>query len=145
MKLQEFNSKDEIKNASQSISNSQLENVVKLATVNFSEAIESGAINMLLQLLNWPDAFVFPILDIARLVVLHKNVNDVICTEELINLIKRHLSIDSLKSNQMLAYRVLANMFYHQTGEKLGLQQKNEFMESIKNTCSQANKNTQVC
>lgn len=144
-KLLEFNSKAEIKNElKQSISNDNLESVAKLATLNFSEAIASGAIDTLAQLLKWPDAFLFPILDIARLAVLYKNVNDKICTEELMNLVKRHLKNDSLKSNQMLTYRLLANMFSHEAGEKLGLQYKDELIESIIKTCPQGNKNNQV-
>lgn len=144
-KLLEFNSSDEIKNKlKQSMTNDKLECVVKLATVNFSEAIAAGGVDTLAQLLKWPDAFLFPILDIARLAVLHKNVNEKICTEELMNLIQRHLKNDSLKSNQMLTYRLLANMFYHEMGEKLGLLYKEALIESIVKTCSQGNKNNQV-
>lgn len=48
------------------------------------DAIEAGAITVMRSLLNWPDDIVFPVLDIARLAVLHKNVNEKFCTEEVL-------------------------------------------------------------
>lgn len=44
----------------------------------------------------------------------------------------------------MLTYRLLANMFCHEAGEKLGLQYKDELIESIIKMCPQGNKNNQV-
>lgn len=122
----------------------QLGAVVKLANNYFYDAIENGAIGLLLQLLNWPDALLLPILDIARLAVLHKDVNDRICTEEVVSLVRRHLTKESHEPNQMLTYRLLANMFYHEAGEKLGLQHRDELIQCIKNTCVRAKTNTQV-
>ena len=117
---------------------------MKLAENQNREAVDSGAIDTLISLLNWPDSIVFPVLDIARLAVLQKNVNDKFCTEENLNIIKRHLKKEAIASNQMLTFRLLANQFCHENGEKFCLQHKNDILKSIMNLPSLGNKNNQV-
>ena len=141
-KLKEFNSKQEA--GLQNILESKLESVVKLATNQCQEAINAGAINDLVSLLSWPDTVVFPILDVARLAVLQKNVNDKLCTDDLLNLLRRHLTKGAVAANQMLTFRLLANMFNHKAGEELSLCHKNELLKAVLDLPSLGNKNNQV-
>jgi phospholipase A-2-activating protein len=141
-KLKEFNLKQ--KNENQSVLDESLESVVKLATIQNEEIIDSGTINTFISLLHWPDSIVFPVLDIARLAVLQANVNDKLCTDEFFELLKQHLRKDAMAANQMLTFRLLANMFLHETGEKLCLRYKNDLLKFILHLTSPLNKNTQV-
>lgn len=109
-----------------------------------SEQLRNSAINILKNLLDWPDNAVFPVLDIARLTVLHKEVNDLLCTEELLRVIRRHLKSDAFSSNQMLTFRLIANMFQHEKGEKLCLDHRDEILEFLLDLRSFGNKNNQV-
>lgn len=104
-----------------------------------------SAISALKSLLEWPNDIVFPALDIARLIVLHKEVNDQLCTEELLPVIQRHIKSDATPSNQMLTFRLIANMFQHETGEKFCYDHKDEILKSLLDLQSLGNKNNQVC
>ncbi|XP_001606082.1 phospholipase A-2-activating protein isoform X4 [Nasonia vitripennis] len=141
-KLKEFNSKQQA--GVQSLPEGKIESVVKLATNQNQESVQAGSISLLSSLLSWPDPVVFPVLDIARLAVLQKNVNDQFCTEDLLHLVKRHLKTDAVVSNQMLTFRLLANMFCHEKGEKLGLQHRTDMLKAILDLPSLGNKNNQV-
>lgn len=99
---------------------------------------------MLKSLLDWPNDTVFPALDIARLAVLHKAVNDQLCTEELLPVIQRHIESNASPSNQMLTFRLIANMFQHEKGEKLGLDHRDEIIKSLLDLKSLGSKNNQV-
>lgn len=87
----------------------------------------------------------FPALDIARLAVLHKGINDQLCTEELLPVIERHIKPDATPSNQMLTFRLIANMFQHERGEKFCLDHRDEILKSLLDLQSFGNKNNQVC
>ncbi|XP_058792749.1 phospholipase A-2-activating protein isoform X2 [Phymastichus coffea] len=137
-KLKEFNAKPEV----QCLAEDKLESIVKLATNAHQEALMSGAISYLMSLLNWPDEFVFPALDIARLAVLQKSINEQFCTDEFLSLIGRYLQKQS--TNQMLTFRILANMFCHETGERLALRCKDDVLNAILAFSSPGNKNLQV-
>lgn len=129
-KLLEFNSKDgTTKEPNQSVSTDQLESLIKLATDDPSDA----GIEVLKKLLRWPDDFIFPVLDIARLAVLNKHVNDKICTDELIDLLLPQLTRESPKANKMLTFRLLANMFHHESGKNIGVKYRIELMTYIIN------------
>lgn len=140
-KLNEFNSSQEVGLQSIPVS---MDLVVQLATTNNQEVIDAGLIDILISLLSWPTSIVFPVLDVARLAVLYKNVNDTLCTDKLISLISPHLEKDALESNQMLTFRLLSNMFCHSAGEKLGLKYKNELLKAIKELPTLRGKNNQV-
>lgn len=139
-KLRELNSKqiDALK-----VTNEQLECLVKLAG-NQSPELRTDALNTLMTLLNWSDDVLFPVLDITRLIVLCKEINDVLCTDELLQIVKNHIRRDALPSNQMLAFRLLANMFAHETGEKLCINYKDEILKSILGLETLGSKNNQV-
>lgn len=140
-KLRELNSKqsDPLK-----VSDEQLECLVKLAGNQTSEQLRGDALNTLMVLLNWSDDVLFPVLDITRLVVLCKDINDVLCTDELLQIVKNHIRNDALPSNQMLVFRLLANMFAYEKGEKLCINYKDEILRSILDLQSLGSKNNQV-
>ncbi|KZC09181.1 Phospholipase A-2-activating protein [Dufourea novaeangliae] len=139
-KLRELNSKQaEVFK----ISDDKLDGLMKLTGDHVPE-LRTDALNTLRTLLNWPDDVLFPVLDITRLVVLSKDVNDVLCTDELLQIIKKHIKPGASASNQMLTFRLLANMFSHEKGEKLCLSSKDEILELLSNLGSLGSKNNQV-
>ncbi|XP_076377843.1 phospholipase A2 activator protein [Megalopta genalis] len=140
-KLRELNTKQ---TEAVRIPDDKLDNLVKLAKDQTSEHLRTDALNTLKSLLNWPDDVLFPVLDITRLAVLSKEINDVICTEELLQITKKHIKPEASASNQMLTFRLLANMFTHDKGEKLCLDSKDEILELLSGLKSLGNKNNQV-
>ncbi|XP_014228764.1 phospholipase A-2-activating protein-like [Trichogramma pretiosum] len=141
-KLKGFNSSDTV--GSLNIPNDHLEFVVQLTTNNCKEVIDAGIVDKLMHLLSWPESVVFPVLDVARLAVLQKPVNDCLCTDNLIKAISQHLEKDAIEANQMLTFRLLANMFVHPQGEKLGLKYSGEIFKAIMHLPSLRGKHTQV-
>lgn len=137
-KLREFNAK---RDSMHQTLPDKLEAVVKLAG---NDGIIPGSIDVLKGLLDWTNDIVFPALDIARLAVLRKEVNDQLCNEDLMEVVRRHINGDSLQSNQMLSFRLLANMFNHEKGEKFGLEYRDEILKNLLNLPTLGNKNTQV-
>lgn len=117
---------------------------MKLAGDQAPEQLKTDTLNILKTLLNWPDDVLFPVLDITRLAVLCREVNDVLCTEELLQIVKKHIESNALPSNQMLTFRLLANMFSHERGEKLCLNSKDEILKLLSELESLTNKNNQV-
>lgn len=117
---------------------------MKLAGDQATEELKADAISTLKTLLNWPDDVLFPVLDITRLAVLYRDVNDVLCTEELLQIVKKHIKPDALPSNQMLTFRLLANMFSYERGEKLCFSSKDEILKLLSELESFTNKNNQV-
>ncbi|XP_076758177.1 phospholipase A2 activator protein isoform X1 [Xylocopa sonorina] len=140
-KIRELNAKQ---NDPFKVSNDKLESLVKLAGDQAPEQLKTNALTTLKTLLSWPDDVLFPVLDVTRLAVLCKEVNDVLCTEELLQIVKKHIRPDALPSNQMLTFRLLANMFSHERGEKLCLSCKDEILKLLSELESLANKNNQV-
>lgn len=126
------------------MSSDKLESLVKLAGDQAPEQLKTDTLNILKTLLNWPDDVLFPVLDITRLAVLCREVNDVLCTEELLQIVKKHIESNALPSNQMLTFRLLANMFSHERGEKLCLNSKDEILKLLSELESLTNKNNQV-
>ncbi|KAL6437279.1 hypothetical protein ACFW04_005056 [Cataglyphis niger] len=122
----------------------KLDAIGKLINGQVSEEVKASAISALKNLLDWPNDTVFPALDIARLAVLHKEINDQLCTEELLPVIEKHIKPDATPSNQMLTFRLIANMFQHEKGEKLCLDHRDEILKSLLDLQSFGNKNNQV-
>ncbi|KAG7212515.1 hypothetical protein KM043_012825 [Ampulex compressa] len=140
-KLREFNAKQE---NIHKLSEEKLDSVVKLAGDQASEQLKYDTINTLKTLLNWPNETVFPALDIARLSVLDKEVNDKLCTDELLCIIRKHIKPDASAPNQMLAFRLLANMCIHEKGEKLCFDHRDELLKTLMDLSCLGNKNNQV-
>lgn len=110
-----------------------------------SEEVRTSAISTLKSLIDWPSNTVFPVLDLARLAVLHKEVNDQLCTEELLPVIRRHITSDASLCNKMLTFRLIANMFQHEKGEKLCLDYKDEILKSLLDLEFFGDRQNQVC
>ncbi|RLU24087.1 hypothetical protein DMN91_004296 [Ooceraea biroi] len=140
-KLRELNAKQE---SMYKIPDEKLDAIGKLTDERVSEEVKASAISALKSLLDWPNDTVFPALDVARLAVLHREINDQLCTEELLPVIGRHIKSDAAPSNQMLTFRLIANMFQHEKGEKLCLDCRDEILRSVLNLQSLGNKNNQV-
>lgn len=102
------------------------------------------AMLVLRKLLTWPDDIVFPVLDTCRLIVLKFTPNDQLCTEELFQSVQRHLNRTALPSNQMLTFRLLANMFVHEKGETIALYYSEDILQKLLQLSSFGNKQNQV-
>ncbi|XP_076180286.1 phospholipase A2 activator protein isoform X2 [Ptiloglossa arizonensis] len=140
-KLREFNSKQ---NETFKVSDDKLDTLITLAGDQASDQLGTDALSTLKILLNWPDDVLFPVLDITRLAVLHKEINDILCTDDLLHIVKKHIKPDASASNQMLTFRLLANMFYHEKGEKICFDCKDEILKLLLDLKSLGSKNNQV-
>lgn len=118
--------------------------MITLAGDQASDQLGTDALSTLKILLNWPDDVLFPVLDITRLAVLHKEINDILCTDDLLHIVKKHIKPDASASNQMLTFRLLANMFYHEKGEKICFDCKDEILKLLLDLKSLGSKNNQV-
>ncbi|XP_063992024.1 phospholipase A-2-activating protein [Diachasmimorpha longicaudata] len=140
-KLQEFNSK--LVNTDK-MPEEKVEALVNLISKDISDesAEEVTALWNILE--DWPPEFSFPALDIARLAVLHPSSNRCICSEKLFPIVQRHMSSEAVAANQMLTFRLLANMFTQEDGEKFGLSCSDDILNLIVNLESFGSKNNQV-
>lgn len=96
------------------------------------------------KLLEWPQESVFPVLDIARLLALKNGVNELLCNEELLRLLISHIKPNALPANQMLTFRLLANMFSCSSGELCNILVRDEVLHSVVQLKSLGNKQNQV-
>ncbi|XP_001606091.3 phospholipase A-2-activating protein isoform X3 [Nasonia vitripennis] len=140
-KLKEFNSKNE--DGIQRIEPEKLESLVNLVTAENEKPIDEE-MNVLKALLNWPDNVVFPVLDIARLAVLRAGVNEQFCSNGILDVLKRHVQNDAVTSNQMLTFRLLANLFSHETGEQFCIRSKNEVLTAVRDLNTLGNKSNEI-
>ncbi|XP_012257921.2 phospholipase A-2-activating protein [Athalia rosae] len=141
-KLQEFNKK--FGDSIHTVPEDQLNSFVKLMCNPDREAGRTPSTEVLRALLDWPNNSVFPALDVARLAVLRPDVNLKLCDERLLSIVRRHLKSDAIPANQMLTFRLLANMFCHDKGEVLSLQYRDELLKAILDLPSFGSKNNQV-
>lgn len=142
--MKEFNEKG--KSGTQILTADQLDSLIKLIS---DEGCGGGGsideeISNLKSLLNWPDDLVFPVLDIARLAVLKSQVNEKFCTNGIMDVLKRHIDIDAVIPNQMLTFRLLANLFSHQAGEEFCMRCKDQVLTAIRGLAVFGNKNNEV-
>ncbi|XP_043259149.1 phospholipase A-2-activating protein isoform X1 [Colletes gigas] len=140
-KLREFNSKQ---GEALKVSDDKLDTLITLGEEQTSEQLGIDVLSTLKILLNWPDDILFPVLDITRLAVLYKEINDALCTDDLLQIVKKHIKPDASASNQMLAFRLLANMFCHEKGERLGFNCKDEILKLLSDLEFLGSKNNQV-
>ncbi|XP_050425163.1 phospholipase A-2-activating protein [Adelges cooleyi] len=115
-KIEEFNKKTGDSNSQ--LDKSQLESLMKLCNVDCS--FDETSVNTLIHLLDWPKDILFPILDITRLAVRNKQINDALCSNDLIMIkLQPHIRDNEVSTNQMLAFRILCNLMQHEKGELL--------------------------
>lgn len=73
-------------------------------------------------------------MDITRLAVRNKHVNDVLCSNNLImDILLPHIYNIERPTNQMLAFRCLCNLMHHEKGELLVVKYYEEFLKLIQN------------
>ncbi|XP_066598418.1 phospholipase A-2-activating protein [Prorops nasuta] len=138
VKLREFNLKED-----QNIEEEKLQRLINLAE-NEGEEVTSQIIEILEKLLNWPDNKLYPVLDMVRLLILRKEVNDLLCTDDLVKICQKNIKPDALPSNQMLSFRLIANMICHENGERLALNSKDETLKALLEFNSLGAKSNQI-
>lgn len=62
----------------------------------------------------------------------------------MLKMIDKHIKPGALASNQMLTFRLLANLFYHEKGENFCLSYKDDILKAVCNLNSLGNKHNQV-
>lgn len=73
-------------------------------------------------------------MDITRLAVRNKHVNDLLCSNNLImDKLLPHIYNIEKPTNQMLAFRCLCNLMHHEKGELLVVKYYEEFLKLIQN------------
>lgn len=147
-KIEEFNKKA---GNSLQLNENQLKSLLKLCDVNTSPDEES--VKTLIILLDWPKGkwfgfcvliflfynltfvfidILFPVLDITRLAVRNKHINDVLCSDNLImNKLLPHIYDVENPTNQMLAFRCICNLMHHEKGELLVVNYYETFLQFI--------------
>ncbi|CAH0554986.1 unnamed protein product [Brassicogethes aeneus] len=141
-KLKEFN--EEAKGHNTFLDEKQLERLVDLCD---GPPADPNSLELLFKLLDWPDDYLFPVLDVIRLAVRHKQINEIISSAN------RSTLIDKLKycisdncrvaNNTIVALRVLSNLLCHDQGENLIYKNHMDILENI-TSLAQQNKNGQV-
>ena len=115
-KLKEFNSKVE---SELKLEDSVIEVLPNLA---LSENKDPDGVANLLRVLRWKDEYIFPALDLVRLVLLHPHnqsfVLDKSFLDQLFSVCLRNVNKESPQPTQMLALRVLSNLFSVAQGEE---------------------------
>lgn len=77
-------------------------------------------------------------MDITRLAVRNKHVNDLLCSNNLImDKLLPHIYNIEKPTNQMLAFRCLCNLMHHEKGELLVVKYYEEFLRLIQNLSNQ--------
>lgn len=90
-------------------------------------------------------ACIFPVLDILRLAVRNRDINNALCSDKyMFGYLKDNLQSDSPVANQMLSFRTLCNIFSHSAGEKLIVNHKDFIIETMGNFTDVSNKSLQV-
>lgn len=140
-KLRELNSRQ---NDDSRLPEERLQSIAMLIREDACGELNSDAISTLSLLFKWSDDTVFPVLDITRLAVLQKEANDSLCTDELFETIQKHIKPNANPNNQMLVFRLLANMFSHEKGEKLCLSHKDDVLVQVLQLDSLGTKSNQI-
>lgn len=137
-KLKELNAKN---NELNKMTDEKLAAIVNLAK---GEVTEPDVDVILWKLLEWPNDIVFPILDVARLAVLFKAPMEKLDFKKLFQIVMNHIRPDAIAANQMLAFRLLANCFCQNIGEKFVLENCDDVLRILPLLPSLGSKNNQV-
>lgn len=128
-KLKEFNQQVE---ENQRLAEAELEAMPSLA---LDAADNAQGVAGLAMPLDWPDQKVFPVLDLVRLILLHPHNQKHILQKEfldkLFSVCLKHLDKCSPPPNQMLALRILTNLFSTEQGEDFLLMYRDSVMSRI--------------
>jgi len=132
-------SSDEFKNVQTMVST--LTQDTKYHISNFS-SIEYQCFE---KLLLWSDDFLFPVLDLFRLLVLHPDASiyfgkqNSAIAESL-----KHLSKDAKYANQLMTLRLLSNLFLRQSTKAVAINMASKIIDSTKDLIQSTNKNIQI-
>lgn len=125
-KLNEFN-----KRSSNLTDETELEDIVKICN---SPVNDPKTVDLLFQLLDWPDDIVFPVLDIVRMAVRNKTNNDVVSNVNngiLMDKLLYYLLESKIDNNIIVSLRTICNLCVHESGENLVFNKRFELMENI--------------
>lgn len=147
-KLREFNVKVSKDLQLQEENLKELEELLKVTTTNDGKPTNSQ-IQLLIKILQWPSNYIFPALDILRLVLRIPDSNEVLSelcgVDLLVNKILPQLQTNnSPPANHMLSLRSLNNWFSHSAGQSLLVNQKDLVLGASMNCVDSSNKNIQV-
>ncbi|KAK4875781.1 hypothetical protein RN001_012203 [Aquatica leii] len=139
-KLKEFNAKA----GNGAVDEATLEKICSYCNGSVKDELSLDAF---INLLNWSDDIVFPVLDILRLMVKFSDNNNILFTKDNGNIIKKlkyYISSDCKTPNcTLVAFRALCNMFLQTTSEQLIFQHRLDLLENI-TSLNQINKNVEI-
>lgn len=145
-KMREFNAQVP---PSDTVKDDDLIRLMELASA--SEAPSDAQMAALERVVNWPQDFVFPALDLLRLALRNQTVNSSVCDmsgPQLCSHLIRLLSSTgpNAAANQMLVLRCLCNLFSQPSGEALALRERKRILDALQRRAAAggANKNTQI-
>lgn len=137
-KLKEFN-----KSASPNeVSENDLDELIQLCN---GETTYNG-VELLFKILDWPDNLIFPVLDVVRMGVRHKVINEIICNNNKGIIIEKLLKIlmeNAMDNNIIVSLRTICNLCLHENGEDLVFENRFEIVENL-TSLKTLNKNGQV-
>lgn len=109
--FREFN--DALSDEMFKVTASDLETLIKSASTDYA----SIDCNVMKKLLSWPKEYLFPVLDIVRLIVCDQIVCSKLISQEFLNLIIQNINVPP--ANQLMSIRALSNMLSHGFGRGL--------------------------
>ncbi|XP_039294498.1 phospholipase A-2-activating protein [Nilaparvata lugens] len=129
-KLLEFN-----KDPSRSVDNESLVSLLRLAESDIEPT--NAALDTLQKLLEWPDTFLFPVLDVLRMCLRHAHTNTALCASNsprcahIMAILQSQLesSTQAPAANRMLALRCVSNMMTSSSGEAAVSQCKQKLLQ----------------
>lgn len=107
----------------------------KLPSLASKDNIDKDLVGKLFQILTWPDSNVFPALDILRCAVINPGTRDILFRapylDEIFSVCLKFVDKSKPVPCQLLALRILSNMFSVKEGEKLMRQYRNSVVTRV--------------
>ncbi|RZF37593.1 hypothetical protein LSTR_LSTR003158 [Laodelphax striatellus] len=127
-KLLEFN-----KDPTRSVDNESLASLLKLAETDIEPT--NAALDTLQKLLEWPDNFLLPVLDVLRMCLRNSRPNSALVTSQRCNhvfgVLTRQLSGGGGSTNRALALRCVVNMMCHGGGEEAVSERRQQLLPMV--------------
>lgn len=99
------------------------------------DSVANGLLILFEAVETWPEGYVFPVLDIARIICRKKVIHEVLFDEEnapkFLAALDRFFSPKALANNKMFLFRILSNMFTGSQGEKLIFSHKSDLLPKL--------------
>lgn len=126
----------------------RLDKLLSLVVNTSREAVTAQQVDTLWRAVRWPEAIVFPALDILRLAVKNPTVNEMFCSERegsaFTNYLFQIMRPGGKPANQLLALRTLCNCFSFEAGAKLMMSQRDHVITKSIELKSVSNKNVHI-